>query len=159
MNRALVVIALAFVWAMITGGFTLLNLALGALIGLIAVFPLRDRMRTPVYLRKVFRILALIRLFIRELLLSAIRVAILVLTPNLKAHLRPAIIAFPLTAKTDAEITLLANLITLTPGTLSVDVSDDRTKLYVHVISLKDREKLIASIAAGFEARIMEVFR
>src|SRR5687767_2345360 len=99
MNRALVVIALAFVWAMITGGFTLLNLALGALIGLVAVFPLRDRMRTPVYLRKVFRILALIGLFIRELLLSAIRVAMLVLTPNLKAHLHPAIIAFPLTAK------------------------------------------------------------
>jgi len=56
-----------------------------------------------------------------------------VLTPDMKSVLRPAIIAFPLTIKSDAEITLLANLITLTPGTLSVDVSEDRSDLRVFI--------------------------
>lgn len=156
---SMALIALAFVWATITGGFTVLNILLGVLVALVAVFPLRDRMATPVYVRRLLRILSLIGLFIRELLLSAIRVAILVLTPHLNAHLRPGIIAFPLTAKSNAEITLLANLITLTPGTLSVDVSEDRTKLYIHAISVKDREKLIADIAGGFESKIMRLFQ
>ena len=59
----------------------------------------------------------------------------------------------------DAEITLLANLITLTPGTLSVDVSDDRKYLYVHSIDCSDVEALIDDIRNGFERKILEVFR
>jgi len=53
---------------------------------------------------------------------------------------------------------LLANLITLTPGTLSVDVSQDRSLLYVHTLTLSTREALIADIAGGFEAKVREVF-
>jgi multicomponent Na+:H+ antiporter subunit E len=97
-------------------------------------------------------------LFLWELLVSAVRVALIVLQPNVRASLRPAIIAFPLSVKSDVEITLLANLITLTPGTLSVDVSDDRSALYVHVLHLKDRDRLVAEIAGGFERKVREVF-
>ena len=57
----------------------------------------------------------------------------------------------------DWQITLLANLITLTPGTLSVDVSGDRRTLYIHVLDMADREKIIGAIAAGFETRVLEV--
>ena len=84
--------------------------------------------------------------------------AIIVLTPDLKSALRPAIIAYPLTVKSDAEITLLANMITLTPGTLSIDVAEDRSVIYVHVLQLGDREALVAGIANGFERRIREIF-
>ena len=101
--------------------------------------------------------LALIGLFLRELILSALRVAWLVVQP--KPHLHPAIIAYPLTVTTDAQITLLANMITLTPGTLSIDVSDDRRTLYIHAIDVTDREALIGSIAAGFETKILGVLR
>jgi multicomponent Na+:H+ antiporter subunit E len=97
-------------------------------------------------------------LFLWELIVSAVRVASIVVRPNLKASLRPAIIAFPLTVKSDAEITLLANLITLTPGTLSVDVADDRSVLYVHVLDLVSRDQLVAEIAGGFERKVQEVF-
>ena len=79
--------------------------------------------------------LSLLLLFTRELILSALRVAWLAVQPRLR--IRPAIIAYPLTVTTDAQITLLANLITLTPGTLSVDVSDDRKTLYVHAIDIE----------------------
>jgi multicomponent Na+:H+ antiporter subunit E len=101
--------------------------------------------------------LSLFLLFLRELLLSALKVAWLVVSPKLQ--LRPAIIAYPLTVTSDAEITLLANLITLTPGTLSVDVSSDRKTLYIHAIDVGDREALIGGIAGGFESKVLEAFR
>jgi len=101
--------------------------------------------------------LSLLMLFIRELVLSALRVAWLVLQPVPK--LRSAIIAYPLTLTTDAQITLLANMITLTPGTLSIDISDDRRTLYIHCLDLETREKLIGDIAAGFETKVLEATR
>ena len=83
----------------------------------------------------------------------------LVLRPGMKAQLHPAIIAFPLTVTSDAEITLLANLITLTPGTLSLDVSDDRQFLFIHAIDVIDREAFIRDLKDGFERHVLEVFR
>lgn len=159
MNFALISIVLALIWASITASFTLLNLLLGWAIGLIALWFVREKIADPILFKKMRRIVGLTLLFFYELALSAFRVAILVLTPNLKAHLRPGIVAFPLTAKSDAEITLLANLITLTPGTLSVDVSDDRRFIYVHVLSVTNKAELIHSIADGFERKIIEVFQ
>jgi multicomponent Na+:H+ antiporter subunit E len=75
--------------------------------------------------------------------------------------MRPGIIAIPLDARTDLEITLLANLITLTPGTLSLDVSADRRVLYVHVMYIDndDIEAVRRSIKDGFERRVLEVLR
>ncbi|MFN4210109.1 MAG: Na+/H+ antiporter subunit E [Devosia sp.] len=158
MNPASIVIVLAIVWGAITGTFTGLNLLLGAAIGGVAVLLLRSAFAPPRILRKIGQIASLILLFLYELAASAVRVAIVVLTPSMKADLRPAIIAFPLTVKSDAEITLLANLITLTPGTLSIDVSEDRSVLFVHVLTLSTREALIADIAGGFEAKVREIY-
>ena len=64
-----------------------------------------------------------------------------------------------MTVTTDAQITLLANMITLTPGTLSVDVSADRRTLYIHAIDVASKEALIGDIAAGFETKILGVLR
>jgi multicomponent Na+:H+ antiporter subunit E len=49
-------------------------------------------------------------------------------------------------------------MITLTPGTLSIDVSDDKSVLYVHALMLEDRATLLAEIATGFEQHILAVF-
>lgn len=159
MNAVPLIIALALGWTAVTGSLTVPNLLLGAVLGTLALLLLRIRFSSPKLLPWLGHILALMLLFVRELLLSAIRVALLVLTPDLKSRLKPAIIAFPLTAASDAEITLLANLITLTPGTLSIDVSADRKAIYVHVLSLRDRETLVRDIAQGLEAKVIEVFR
>jgi multicomponent Na+:H+ antiporter subunit E len=101
--------------------------------------------------------LLLAAVFVRELVLGAINVAWLALQPRLA--LRPGIIAYPLTVTSDIQITLLANLITLTPGTLSIDVSDDRRWLYIHAIDIASREQVVGTIAAGFETRILRVLR
>ena len=101
--------------------------------------------------------LALIGLFIKELILSALSVAWLVIQP--RPRLRPGIVAYPLTLTTDAGITLLANMITLTPGTLSVDVSADKTTLFIHAIDIQSRDQLIGHIAAGFETKILGTLR
>ena len=95
--------------------------------------------------------------FIKELILSALQVAWLAVQPKLR--LRPGIIAYPLTVTTDLQITMLANMITLTPGTLSVDVSHDRKSLFIHAIDIESREALIGQIAAGFETKVLRVLK
>lgn len=159
MNVVLLTIVLALGWAAVTGSFTLPNLLLGALIGGAGLFVVRQYVARPHFLPRVLRIVSLALLFIGELVVSALRVARLVIRPDLNAHIRPAIIAFPLSVTSDAEITLLANLITLTPGTLSVDVSEDRRLLYIHAIHVTDRAAFIKEIATGFEAKVMGAFR
>ncbi|AKR54708.1 Na+/H+ antiporter subunit E [Youhaiella tibetensis] len=159
MTEILIGLVLSLIWMAITGSFTLPNLVMGLLVGLLAMLLLRDRIGGALLTERVMKILGLAGLFVVELFISAFNVAVLVMTPNIKAHLRPGFVAFPLTAKSDQEITLLANLITLTPGTLSVDVSEDRKTLYIHALQLKNRDALVRSIASGFEKQVIEVFK
>ena len=157
MNPAFFTLLLAFGWAAATGSFTLPNLLFGALVGGFCLFLVRGQVGGRRFWRRAIRVAALALLFVQELILSALRVAALVLRPRL--DLRPALIAFPLTATRDVEITLLANLITLTPGTLSVDVSADRRHLMIHAIDVADREALVRSIREGLEAKVLEACR
>jgi multicomponent Na+:H+ antiporter subunit E len=87
---------------------------------------------------------------------SNLRVAYDVLSPH--PRIAPAIVELPLTASGDGEITALANLISLTPGTLSLKVSDDRRALFVHVMYLDDEPTAIAELK-DLERRILEVLR
>lgn len=157
MKLVVIAVVFAIVWAAVTGSLSPLNLVLGFLLGLLAVWIIR---RDFVGGRTVFRplrLLSLAILFIKELAMSAWRVAVLVASP--KMDLKPGIFAFPLTVDRDIEITLLANLITLTPGTLSVDVSEDRRFLYVHALDCSDPVGTKRDIAGGFERKILEAFR
>lgn len=158
MSRLAAIAGLTVLWAAVTGGFALPNLLLGAVLAGLVTYLLRDRAATPGIWRRLRAALSLAGLFFYELMVSAVRVALLVLTPRLDARLKPAIVAFPLSVTRDAEIALLANLITLTPGTLSVDVSEDKRFLFVHALTVEDRQALIAEIASGFEARVKAVF-
>lgn len=153
----LINILLALSWAAVTGSFSLLNLLFGFALAALALSLIREQVGTVGYLSRMRRVLSLIFLFVYELVLSAIAVAKLVLKPDM--NLKPAFVAYPLRVNRDFEITLLANLITLTPGTLSVDVSPDRKTLYIHAIDVPDEETLKKDIAEGFELKIMEAFR
>lgn len=154
----LVNVILALVWVFITGSFSSLNFFFGFLLGAFALWVVREQFGTRHYFRKGWLIIKLFWLFVYELVLSSIRVARIALMRDCH-KIRPAFIAFPLTVDRDTEITLLANLITLTPGTLSVDVSDDRRTLYIHTIDVDDVDALREDIAQGFERKIMEALR
>lgn len=148
---------LALAWAAVTGSFAPRTLAFGFALGFGILVLTRRIVGAPNYGRKVVQVLGLALFFLRELLLSNLRVAFDVLTPGLR--IRPGVVAIPLDVESDAEITLLANLITLTPGTLSLDVSADRRVLYIHAMYIDDPDAVRQQIKNGFERRVIEVLR
>ena len=132
---------LALIWAAVTSNFSGANLLVGFVLGyLILGFALRDVPDFTRYRKKISRLFLLMGHFLRDLVVSNLRVAYDVLTPT--HYMRPAVVAVPLRAKTDGAITILANMISLTPGTLSLDVSSDRSVLYLHVMYLDDEADL-----------------
>ena len=154
----------ACVWVVVTGAFTLPNLALGMAFGAASLFIIRGQpglssttaqWRWP-SLKRLLRVGSLIRLFVYELMMSAIKVAGLVLSPNM--NLKSGIFAYETALTQDSHIMLLSNLITLTPGTLTVDVSDDRRTLFIHAVDCSDIEATSADIRNGFERKIREAF-
>lgn len=72
-------------------------------------------------------------------------------------RLRPAILAVPLDVRSPAGIVLFADMVTLTPGTTSLDVSEDGRTLYVHVLDAPDREAAILGMKSTLEASAREV--
>ena len=116
-----------------------------------------DKQKESSLSKRIICTILFIFFFIKELLVSSVRVAIDVMRPSLKFV--PGVIAFPLCAKSDLEITLLANVISLTPGTLSLDVSSDRRVLYIHAMYAEDPEKIRIEIRNGLEKRLLEALR
>ena len=104
------------------------------------------------WLKRARAWLVLAGLFARELVLSVNDVLKAVLRPSRVQ--RSGIVAVPLSLREDASIALLANLVTLTPGTTSLHVSDDKGVLYVHAMNLGD--DTVAQIQSGFERRVKE---
>lgn len=108
---------------------------------------------------KVPLVIGLLFYFLKELLLASFVVAWDVITP--RSRVESGLIALPLDARTDLEITILASLISLTPGTLSLDVSEDKRYLYVHAVYIKqgDVENLRKQIKNGFEKKLLKITR
>ncbi|MBC8131321.1 MAG: Na+/H+ antiporter subunit E [Rhizobiaceae bacterium] len=155
--RVLLVGLFAVLWMAMSGSFTLLNLGLGLAVAVAALFVVRRDIGSGPSALRPLALVVLTTVFLKELGVSAWRVAATVLSPRL--DLKPGILAVPLTVDRDGEIALLANLITLTPGTLSVDVSKDRGTLYVHALDCSDPGATRREIAEGFERLIKEAFR
>jgi len=155
------ILLLAILFASLQGEFSLANLIGGAAIAAVifALLPRRESPYTTIPPRKYLKLFSFIAYFLGQVLVANLRVARDVLSPKLK--IRPGIIAIPLDAKTDAEITILFQVIVLTPGTLAVDVSPNRETIYVHALDIPDGdpEKFISGIKNGFERRLLEVMR
>jgi multicomponent Na+:H+ antiporter subunit E len=147
---------LAVTWMAVTGAYTLPNFALGFAFGVVSVYILREQINAGTYFRRAGRVTSLTLHFIKELVMSAVKVAVMVLSPDMK--LKSGIFAYHTDLKTDAQITLLANLITLTPGTLTMDVSEDKRTLYIHAVDCSDIDATRADIRNGFERKIREAF-
>ena len=109
-------------------------------------------------LLRVPRAIAFLAFLFYDLVRANLRVAYDVVTPT--HHMKPGVVAVPLPeGLTDGEITTLANSISLTPGTLSLDVSDDRRTLYVHAMYIHDADALRRGILEGYLRRVLRVTR
>lgn len=148
---------LAFVWMFLSSNFTAAGFLVGFVLGMILLIIMRRFFTTRLYIGRVWAIIKLCLLFLKELILANIQVLKVVLKPKL--DMQPAFFAYPTVLKQDWEITLLSSLITLTPGTVVVHVSDDAKTLYVHAIDIGDVDEAVASIRDSFEKAILEVSR
>ena len=154
MNLLFLNAVLALGWAALIGSFSLPSLLVGFAIGHAALWVARPLFGETAYFERVWRIVYLLAFFLYELLVSSLRVVWDVVTPT---HLsRPGIIAMPLDARSEGEILLVASLISLTPGSLSLDVSPDRKTLYVHAMFADDPELLRWQLKQGLERRVIE---
>jgi multicomponent Na+:H+ antiporter subunit E len=110
-----------------------------------------------VYFRKLPKAIGFLFYFLMKVFIANIKIAYDILTPEYK--MEPTVVAFPLTVKSDIQITFLACVVTLTPGSLSLDVSDDKKLLYIHALYLKnnDADEFKAELKNGFERRIIEL--
>lgn len=151
-------ILLALAWLALTGVFTPGNLVVGFGLSYVILRFAQYAIGPSPYFGKVFDVIRFILFFLYELIASSLRVAHDVLTPT--HYMRPGVIAIPLEIESDEEITLVANLISLTPGTLSLDVSADRRTLYIHAMYV-DEEDIDAfrQKIKRFERKILEVTR
>ncbi len=150
-------ILLTFIWVALTGSFAFLNFLFGFVLSFLILWVITIGRGESKYFKILPKTIAFIFFFLYELIKANLQVAYDVVTP--KFYMQPGIVKVPLDAKSDLEITLLANLISLTPGTLSLDVSNDKKVLYVHAMYVSDKEKFIQNIKDGFERRLLEILR
>lgn len=148
---------LAFVWMFMTVSFSPAGFAIGFLVGLGIIILMRRFFSYRLYTSRVWAVVYLILLFLKELLMSSIQVLRIVLRPNM--NLKPAIFELETELTEDWEITLLSALITLTPGTLVVGISNDQKRLFIHALDFEDIDNAVSSIKDTFERAILEVSR
>lgn len=148
-------LVLAAIWLLLVNSASAGQILLGLLLGW--GIPLFTRPFWPDSVR-IHRPLALIRFIgvvLYDILMANLTVAGLVLG---RPRLRPAFVVLPLRLKSELAISLLANTICLTPGTVSARLSADRSELLVHVLDAADPQAVVAEIRARYEAPLLEVF-
>ena len=148
---------LAVCWPVLNQSWSLGQLLLGLLLGIVVPWftePLRDQ--RPV-IRNPWMIVRLGLRVLKDIVTSNVDVARLIL--GRESAIRPGFVWFPLTLTDPHAIVALAGIITMTPGTLSADITPDRRYLLVHALDLGDEAALIASIHARYEQPLMEIFK
>lgn len=145
---------LGFLWAVLFRTGSIFDFIVGFVMGFI-LLALSDRS----YGQRGVRIVSFGFYVLWEVVRSNLILAWYVIQPKLK--LNPGIVAIPLDAETGLEITILATVITLTPGTISVDLGTHEGKrvLYVHNLLMSNPEAMRQEIKGGFERRILEITR
>ncbi len=156
MSLLLLNVLLAIAWAALTGSFGPVDLLFGFALGYLVLWISTRMGRQNKYFKQIPLLLGLIGVFLSDLLRANIRMASIILSPRMQ--LRPAVVAVPLILKSESAIILLANMMTLTPGTLSLDISTDRQILFIHTVYLDDPEQFRKELLEGYERRLKELF-
>lgn len=144
----------ALAWMALTGMFDPLNFGAGFILGYL-MLRLVQRPEDPKnYFQRAALIIQFAMFYFKELFVANVRVASTVLSPKMK--MTPAIVAIPLDTDSALSISLLANLITLTPGSLTLDIAADCSVLYVHTMYADDIDRFRLNIK-DLERRVLEV--
>lgn len=156
-KQLLLNIMLTFIWVMLTGELVFANFVFGFLLSYMTLWLVTADNEQKRYFSRVPAVISFVFFFLYEMLRANFQVAYDVITP--KFFMKPGIVQYPMDARTDLEITFLTNLISLTPGTLILDVSDDKKVVYIHVMYLADKDAFIQQIKGGLEKRLLDILR
>lgn len=130
---------------------------MGFIVGIGILYAMHRFYGTQFYLRRVFSIIKLLWLFNWELLLSSYSVIRQITTPKL--NITPGIFTYKTALKGDWEITALALLLTLTPGSVVMEVSEEGDMFYIHAMDIEQSKEAVIRSIGKFEQAIMEVTR
>lgn len=149
-------VAVLVLWLLLVADFSAGQVVLGLVLAI--ALPLIASLLQPerAHFGRTRVILVLLRRVLWDIVLSNIEVARRILGPE--RALTPTFVWLPLELTNIHGITALASIITLTPGTVSAELSDDRRHLLIHCFNLADAEALLATIKARYEAPLMEIF-
>lgn len=148
---------IALLWTLLNDEWSGLNFLIGYLIGLGLLFIMRRFFASPFYLKKLFAMCKLVVILIRELILSSVFVIRQVLSPRMTFI--PGVFSLETELEGEWEITVLALLLTLTPGSTVMEVSADGRILYIHAMDVPDAKLTVTKASRAFEKTIMEVTR
>ncbi|MEK3793883.1 Na+/H+ antiporter subunit E [Paenibacillus sp. FSL R7-0204] len=148
---------IAFLWMFLNNDWTASGFIIGYVLGVAVLVVMRRFFDGRLYLGKVWAILKLGALLLRELLVSSYVVVKAVLRPNL--NIRPAILMYHTELESDWEVAVLITMLCLTPGSVVLEVSKDNRTLYIHAMDIQDVEQFDANIRNTFERAIQEVTR
>ncbi|MGC4234511.1 MAG: Na+/H+ antiporter subunit E [Niabella sp.] len=148
---------LSFLWVALTGSLSYSGFLFGFILGFFVLWIMNRNEKDRRYFYRLPKIFSFVFYFLYQLLKANAQVAYDVVTP--KYFFRPGIVRYPLNARSDFEINLLSTLISLTPGTLIMDVSEDKKTLYIHAMYLKTPEAFVEELRTGIERRLLEILR
>jgi multisubunit Na+/H+ antiporter MnhE subunit len=146
---------LAVAWMVLQERFTFADFIVGYVLAAMVVYMCRNFWADRIWVKQPLGALRLALVFMREIAMANLQVAAIVLRPRMRVQ--PVFIKLPLKLRDDFKITALANMITLTPGTLTVDVAEDRSALYVHCLSAADADAVRRQIKESFEKPLEKV--
>ena len=148
---------LAFTWVALTGVLYYSNFLFGFAIGFFLLWLMNRNETDQRYFNRVPKIIGFVLYFLYEMVRANIQVAYDVITP--KFFMKPGIVEYPMEARSDFEINMLSTFISLTPGTLIIDVSEDRKAIYIHAMYMHSKEQFIQQIRERVERRLLEIIR
>ncbi|GEK32960.1 Na+/H+ antiporter subunit E [Kurthia sibirica] len=129
----------------------------GYLIGLIVMYLMHRFFGQPFYLRKIWSIIKLITLFLKELIVSSAVVLKQIMSPKL--NITPGIFTYETKLTSNLEITALALLLTLTPGSVVMELSPEGRVFYIHAMDIEQSKMDVIASMERFERAIKEVTR
>ncbi len=156
MEMLLLNILLAVLWMFMWASYDIYTLSAGLVVGYLLMGLVSRASGQGSYGTRLWKLLSFLLYFISILVKANLVVAREIITPGLK--MTPRIIAYPVKGMTDVQITTLANIISLTPGTLSTDIADDDAVLYVHCMYAQDRQAALRELDELRNRIMREIF-